>query len=116
MEKGPNWILFQNEGQASMKTLSKTTIYIIGDAGDWEMRVDLGGKLAFSEMVETALRPDTVLLSPSKKKLVNVELTPPWETRSESAHERKNECGRQGWQARNFTMEVGCQGFPSQSC
>ncbi|XP_069133239.1 uncharacterized protein [Argopecten irradians] len=86
------------------------------------MCVDLGKKLAFAELVETALRP--VLVSSSKKKLVMAELTVPWETRCKLAHERKrtkyaelaDECGIKGWQAWIFPVEVGCQGFPSQSC
>ncbi|XP_033749311.1 uncharacterized protein LOC117334000 [Pecten maximus] len=53
-----------------------------------------------------------------------VELTVPWETRSESEHERKKykyaelteEPGRKGWQAWNCPVEVGCRGFPTQTC
>lgn len=45
-------------------------------------------------------RPDLVLLSPGKKMVIVVELTIPWETRSQEAHELKssirNSCQNDG--------------------
>ncbi|XP_069125427.1 uncharacterized protein [Argopecten irradians] len=104
IQKGPTFIRFQKEGQTATTSTRKTNLGILGCAGDWEMRVDLGKKLAFPEVVETAIGPDIVLVSSSKKKLVMMELTMPLETRCESAHERKrtkyaeltDECGRKG--------------------
>ena len=45
---------------------------VLNSADDWELRADIGGKLTFPEIVETTLRPDIVLFSRSKKKLVLV--------------------------------------------
>ena len=97
---------------------------VLASADDWELRADIGGKLTFPEIVETTLRPDIVLFSRSKEKLVLVELTVPWETRCEEAHERKfvkyedllEECNQKGWQTWNLPVEVGGRGFPAKSC
>lgn len=37
-------------------------------ARSWEIKVDVGRKLQFPDMVHTALRPDIVLWSPEDKK------------------------------------------------
>ena len=92
---------------------------VLASADDWEFRAEIGGKLTFPEIVETTLRPDTVLFSRSKTKLILVELTVPWETRCEEAHERKFvkyedlsvECNQKGWQSWNLPVEVGGRGF-----
>ena len=97
---------------------------ILDDAADWELMVDLGKKLVFPSIVETLLRPDIILVSKSKRKLIAVELTVPWETRCQQAHERKlakyqellNECRQKGWQTWNLPVEIGCRGFPASSC
>ncbi len=52
-----------------------------------------------------------------------MELTVPWEDRTEEAHEQKLErfqtlileSQQRGWRALNLPMEVGCRGFPGQS-
>lgn len=75
-------------------------------AASWEMRVDIGRKLQFPEVVHTALCPDIILWSAC-----------------EEAHERKalkyqpliQECRDKGWQAWLFPVEVGCRGFPANS-
>ena len=93
-------------------------------ADDWELLADLGTRLKFPEEVtSTNLRPDIVLLSRRTKQLAIVELTVPWETRMEEAHERKLtkyqqlvwECKDKGWKAWNFPVEIGCRGFASNS-
>ena len=55
------------------------------------MIVDLQNQLQFpQDIVETGLRPDIVLLSRSMKQLVLIELTVPWEERTEEAHEKRD--------------------------
>ena len=86
--------------------------------------VDLEKKLVFPRIVETNLRPDIILVSKSKRKLILVELTVAWETRCQEAHGRKlskyqellNECRNKGWQTWNLPVEIGCRGFPARSC
>jgi len=121
-QKSPMFMPFVKEGQTPSRKTKNSHLGILGGASDWEMRVDLGKKLVFPEIVETTLRPDVVLWSSSRKKLVIVELTVPWKTRCLSAHERKrekyddmiSECCREGW-AWNFPVEVGCREFPTRS-
>lgn len=45
--------------------------------GDWELRVDLDRKIAFSDIVETTLQPDMVLWSIQVKTIVATNLTVP---------------------------------------
>ena len=50
-----------------------------------------------------------------------VELTVPWEERTEEAYERKmakyqelaEACSNKGWKTWVFPVEVGCRGFPA---
>ena len=59
-------------------------------ACDWEMQVDLGGKLVVpQEIVCTRQRPDIVLWSVSQRIVYFIELTVPWEDSVEEAYERK---------------------------
>lgn len=93
-------------------------------ANDWEMRVDLGGKLVVpQEIVSTNLRPDLVLWSTSQQRVYFIELTVPWEDSVEEAYERKKlkyadlaaEAEQRGWKARVCPVEVGCRGFIARS-
>ena len=97
---------------------------LLGSASDWEMQADIKTRAHFPpEIVTTALRPDIVLWSKSTKQVAIVELTVPWETRMDEAHQRKlckyealvDECRQNGWKARQFAVEVGCRGFAAQS-
>ena len=60
------------------------------NACDWEMHVDLGGKLVIpQEIASTNLRPDIVLWSRSRMRVYFIELTVPWEELVAEAYERK---------------------------
>lgn len=101
----------------------KTKKSLLQAAQSWEMRVDLGRKLVFPQVVQTQLRPDMVLWSEEVRKLILIELTVPWEDGCEEAYERKatkyqdlvEQCRAKGWQTWLFPVEVGCRGFPAQS-
>ncbi|XP_033725208.1 uncharacterized protein LOC117315172 [Pecten maximus] len=90
---------------------------------DWELQVDLDGKLVFPCIVDTTLRLDMFLKSTTSKTLIVVELTVPWEENCEEANERKSlkyadlmaDCRDKGWSVWLFPVEVGCRGFPSRS-
>ena len=93
-------------------------------ARDWQLSVDLANRLVFPvEILVTSLRPDILIHSPSKKLLVVIELTVPWEERIEEAHERKkakyselvNNCSEKGWRVWCFPVEIGTRGFPGKS-
>ena len=115
------FINFVKEGQKVPAT--KQTRGILHTSETWEMRIDLGRKLVFPEVVQTTLRPDIVIWSERSKKLVAVELTVPWEERCDEAFERKSnkysqlmaDCRQAGWSAWLFPVEVGSRGFPAQS-
>ena len=75
------------------------------------------------EITLSNLRPDIVAWSQSAKRAILIELTVPWETHIEDAHERKltryeelrSSCIANGWQTHLFAIEVGCRGFVSKS-
>jgi hypothetical protein len=121
VSNGPRLIGFVREGAGKVST-SVSTGLLYG-AEKWEMRVDLGRKLVFPDIVHTTLRPDIVLWSETPKVVILVELTVPWEERTEEAYERKmakyqelaGQCREKGWKTSVFPVEVGCRGFPAQS-
>ena len=68
-------------------------------------------------------RPDIVAWSDSKKSVLLIELTVPWEENREEAHERKKnryetlraDCVEKGWIFHVIPIEVGCRGFIGHS-
>ena len=99
---------------------------ILGGTTGWNMEVDLGKRasLVFPDVVQTTLSPDIVLWSKTRKKLIVIELTVPWETRCEVAYERKKAkytelldlCKEKGWRTWLFPVEVGARGFVPSPC
>jgi len=77
----------RGQGRADLSSLglvefSKTPMQtngILDRAPTWEIRVDLERKLVISGVVQTNLRPDIVICSVEKTKIVLTELTVPWE-------------------------------------
>ena len=71
----------------------------------------------------TNLRPDMIIWSEKKKSVIIVELTVPWETATDEAHERKllkydelvSQCRREGWVTTLHAVEVSSRGFIAQS-
>ena len=121
-KKGYQLIDFVREGERKHATPQKTSI--LDEARNWEMRVDLKEQLKFTEEVaHTTLRPDIVIWSRTPKRVILVELTVPWEERTEEAFELKKAkyqeladvCKEGGWKTWIFPVEVGCRGFPAQS-
>ena len=83
-------IRFVKAGSDSNVNTKVTTSCILNKAQDWEMHVDIGRKLQIpQEIVNTTLRPDLLLVSKRVKCLLMLELTVPWESRIDEAHERK---------------------------
>lgn len=118
-------IRFVREGEKSKggRGLRRQESGHLKGANDWEMQVDLGGKLVPQEIVCSNLRPDTVLWSVSQRRLYFVELTVPWEDSVEEAYERKKlryadlaaEAEQRGWQVRVCPVQLGCRGFIARS-
>ena len=118
-------VLFQKAGEKRKTSAScSPNPGILQGTPDWEIKVDIGRKLVFpTQIVATRLRPDIVISSESRKTVIVVELTVPWEDRLEEAHELKKtkyeglmqEARANGWTAHIFPVEVGCRGFPARS-
>ena len=96
----------------------------LDSANDWELEVDLNGRLKVpAEVTITNLRPDMMLISWQTKQVSFIELTVPSKERIEVSGELKKTKyeaiaidGRQkGWRVRIWAVEVGCRGFPASS-
>ena len=106
-------IHFVQEGEKVNKTITRQDS--LEDACDWEMQVDLGGKLVVpQEIASTNLRPDMVLTSWS-----SLFHRADWEDLVVEAYERKKvryvelgaEAEHRGWEIRICPVELGCRGF-----
>ena len=63
---------------------------LLNGASDWKVSADLKTSLQFPvHIIQTEKRPDIVAWSDSKKTVLLIELTVPWEENREEAHERK---------------------------
>ncbi|KAK0144581.1 hypothetical protein N1851_017034 [Merluccius polli] len=71
-------INFMREGERPT-TARTTRINLLQKAQVWDMKVDLGGRLHFPQVIQTALRPDVVLWSKELKNIIMIKLTDPWE-------------------------------------
>lgn len=79
------------------------------------MKVDLGERLQFPEVVQTSLRSDVMIIL--------IKLIIPWELRCDQAIERKSakyhdllrDCREKGWQGWVSPVKVGSRGYPVQS-
>ena len=116
---------FVKEGQKADKSLTERgTMNYLSSTKDWEVKVDLDGRLKVPEEVAiTNLRPDFLLISQKTKQLGIIELTVPSEDRIEVSGEIKKlkyetiaqEGRTKGWRIRIWSLEVGCKGFPAVS-
>src|SRR4029434_1405953 len=114
-------IQFIREGEKPSSS-KKTKKGLLQTAPSWEMRVDLGRKLHFPQVVQTSLRPDMVIWSEEAKKIILIELTVPWEEGCVEAYERKatkyqhlvHKCSDKGRQACLFPVLAITADPPSQ--
>ena len=120
----PNTTVFIRAGQLPTKPSARVEVSLLDSARDWRMQVDLDQKLLFPpEILTTSLRPDLVMWSSSRKVVLIIELTVPWEAAVGEAYERKQlkyadiaaEAEQRGWRARVLPVEVGCRGFVATS-
>ena len=119
-------ISFVKAGHKGPKSKAKTTpprCYLDG-AADWQLQVDLDGKLKVpAQVAETHLRPDMLLVSRGTRRMGIIELTVPSEERIEVSSELKKmkyeglktEGKTKGWAVTVWAVEVGCRGFPASS-
>ncbi|XP_060072881.1 uncharacterized protein LOC132552703 [Ylistrum balloti] len=116
-------IQFVRAGEKGPPTTTAYHVNVLTQAPSWEMRVDLNKRLVLPDLVQTTLRPDIVIWSQQRQKVILVELTVPWEEGCDEAHEKKagkyqelaELCRHKGWNTWLFPVEVGARGFPAQS-
>ena len=92
-----HFISFVKEGSQSRSYSSKPRSSILSTAVDCHVRSDLDGKGGFPEEISvTALRPDIIIWSETRKEVVIGELTVPWEDNIDEAYEKKLKVYRVG--------------------
>ena len=93
---------------------------LLNGASDWKVLGDLKTSLQFPvHIIQTEKRQDIVAWSDSKKTVLLIELTVPWEENWKEAHERKKnryetlhvDFVEKGWICHVIPIEVGCRGF-----
>ena len=101
-------------------------------APDWKFQFDVQApactqykSIPFpTEILETsAYRPDGVIWSMSRKIVIWIELTCPWEENMTIRHLEKRakynqlriDCQNKGWKVHPFEVEVGCRGYTAES-
>ena len=97
---------------------------LLNGASDWKVSADLKTSLQFPvHIIQTEKWPDIVAWSDSKKSVLLIELTVPWEENREEAHEhRKNryetqraDCEEKGWICHEIPIEISCRSFIGHS-
>ena len=97
---------------------------LLNEARDWKVSVDLKTSLQFPvHIIQTEKRLDIVAWSDSKKSVLLIELTVPWEENRKEAHARKKnryetlraDCVEKCWICHVIPIEVGCRGFLGHS-
>ena len=117
-------IQFLKEGEYPVRKQKNPNMKLLNRASSWKISANLKTSLQFPvHIIQTEKRPDIVAWSNSKKSVLLIELTVPWEENQEEAHERmKNQyetlcvnCAEKGWICYVIPIEVGCRGFIGHS-
>ena len=117
-------INFVTAGQKGEPRKQHTKSYFDG-VQDWKMIVDLPGRRLKVpvHIAVTRKRPDIVIYSNTRKQVLMVELTCPYEDRIGLANELKRsnyeelrqDCSMNGWCCQVWPVEVGVRGFVGRS-
>ena len=114
-------IQFLKEGECPVRKQKNPNMKLLNGASDWKVSANLKTSLQFPvHIVQTEKRPDIVAWSDSKKSVLLIKLTVPWEENREEAHERKKnryktlraDCVEM---CHVIPIEVGCRGFIGHS-
>ena len=117
-------IQFLKEGECPVRKQKNPNMKLQNGARDWKVSVDLKTSLQFPvHIIQTEKRQDIVGWSDSKKTVLLIELTVPWEENREEAYERKKnryetlrvDCVEKGWICYVIPIEAGCRGFLGHS-
>ena len=83
-------IQFLKEGECPMRKQKNPNMKLLNGASDWKVSVDLKTSQQFPvHIIQTEKQPDIVAWSDSKKSVLFIELTVPWEENRKEAHEQK---------------------------
>jgi hypothetical protein len=114
-------IAFVRPGTKTFVTSKRQGLNLLTGARDWQVLCDFDSKQIIfpPEICATSDRPDMVIWSRSRKRVIVIELTVPSEELVSDAHHRKSlkyesllaACSAQGWDATLLPVEVGCKGF-----
>ena len=103
-----------------MRKQKNPNMKLLNVASDWKVSADLKTSLQFPvHIIQTEKRLDIIAWSDSKKSVLLIELTVPWEENREEARERKKnryktlraDCVEKGWICHVIPIEVGCRSF-----
>ena len=118
------FINFRRSGDPVKTNPKRADPGILRTADDWVVTADLWHQSSFPQHIApTTQRPDLILHSDATRQVIIIELTVPWETRVDEAHERKrlkyedlrSDCTSNGWTTHYYPVEVGCRGLPAKS-
>ena len=113
-------IQFIKESECPVSKQKNPNMKLLKGASDWKVSADLKTSLQFPVyIIQTEKWPDIVAWSSSKKSVLLIELTVPWEENREKAQERKKnhnetqcaDCVEKGGICHAIPIEVGCRGF-----
>ena len=83
-------IQFLKEGEYPVRKPKHPNMKLLNGASDWKLSADLKTSLQFPvHIFQIKKRPDIVAGSVSKKSVLLIELTVPWEENRKEAHEKK---------------------------
>ena len=108
---------FLMEGECPVRKQKNPSMKLLNRACDWKVSADLKTSLQFPVYnIQTEKRPDIVAWSDSKKSVLLIEMTVPWEENRGEAHERKKnryetlraDCVEKGWICHVIPIEAGC--------
>ena len=99
-------IQFLKEGECPVRKQKNPNMKLLNGASDWKVSADLKTSLQFPvHIILTEKRPDIVAWSDSKKSVLLIELTVPWEENWEEAHERnKKHCMPTAWKRVGYAV------------
>ena len=105
--------------QFPVRKQKNSNMKLLNGASDWKVSADLKTSLQFPvHIIQTEKQTDIVTWSDSKKSVILIELTVPWEENRKEAHEQKKnryetlrtDCVEKGWIC-HVIPEVSCSGF-----
>ena len=115
-------IQFLKEGECPVRKQKNPNMMLLNGASDWKVSADLKTSLQFPvHIIQTEKRPEIVAWTDSKKSVLLIELTVPWEENREEAHERKKnryetlraDCVEKSWIC--HVIPIGYRGFLGHS-